>query len=666
VLESPTDDAVRLATQQWLERAVIGLSLCPFAKGVHAKGLVRYCVSPAETALTLLADLRRELLALAAAPPEVVETTLLVAPRVLGDFLDYNAFLAEADRALVELGLEGTLQIASFHPAYEFADSAANAVENCTNRSPYPTLHLLRESSVSRAVEAFPEAAQIYEKNVATLRALGHDGFQRVLAEASLPSAGQDPSISPMERTGFAALPLSAPLQAALAERGFKELTEIQAQSLPLLLAGRDLVGQSKTGSGKTVAFALPLLEKVELATRELQGLVLCPTRELSAQVARELRKLGSQKQGLVVVVLSGGEPVREQTRALERGAHLAVGTPGRVLDHLGRRTLRVHRVGTVVLDEADRMLDMGFLPDIERLLKALPSGRQTVFFSATFPASIRELSEKHQRDPAWVGVDAGAQELPDIAQLVLRGEASKKLELLRWALANHPEESTLVFANTKLAVAELEQSLLAGGVSVAALHGDLEQRDRERVMAKFRNGSTRVLLATDVAARGIDLDSLGLVVNFDLPSQPELYVHRIGRTGRAGRSGLALSLCTPRDEPKLAAIEAYTGVALRAVQPEAPAQKRTTPSHAAVASKPAPMDTLRISGGRKDKLRPADILGALTGEAGGLAGDDVGKIEIHDRFSFVAVKRAVSEKALASLRAGRIKGRRFRSERVD
>ncbi|HSU42059.1 MAG TPA: helicase-related protein, partial [Polyangiaceae bacterium] len=218
----------------------------------------------------------------------------------------------------------------------------------------------------------------------------------------------------------------------------------------------------------------------------------------------------------------------------------------------------------------------------------------------------------------------------------------------------------------TKLAVAELEQSLLAAGLSVAALHGDLEQRDRERVMAKFRNGSTRILLATDVAARGIDLDSLGLVVNFDLPSQPELYVHRIGRTGRAGRSGLALSLCAPRDEPKLAAIEAYTGVALTAVQPEAGAQERTTPSHAAVASKPAPMDTLRISGGRKDKLRPADILGALTGEAGGLAGDDVGKIEIHDRFSFVAVKRAVSEKALASLRAGRIKGRRFRSERVD
>jgi ATP-independent RNA helicase DbpA len=428
------------------------------------------------------------------------------------------------------------------------------------------------------------------------------------------------------------------------------------------------LVGQSKTGSGKTVAFALPLLEQVELKTRELQGLVLCPTRELSAQVARELRQLGSRKSGLVVVVLSGGEPVREQTRALERGAHLAVGTPGRVLDHLARRTLRVHGVRTVVLDEADRMLDMGFLPDIERILKALPSPRQTVFFSATFPASIRELSEKHQTDPAWVGTQERTQALPDIAQMVLRGDASKKGELLRRALESHPHATTLVFANTKRAVAELEHSLLAAGVSVAALHGDLEQRDRERVMAKFRNGSTRVLLATDVAARGIDLDSLGLVVNFDLPSQPELYVHRIGRTGRAGRSGLALSLCAPNDEPKLAAIEAYTGVRLEPVQLERPAARRAQPSLApeTSASKPAPMDTLRISGGRKDKLRPADILGALTGEAGGLAGDDVGKIEIHDRFSFVAVKRAVTDKALASLRAGRIKGRRFRTERVD
>lgn len=313
-------------------------------------------------------------------------------------------------------------------------------------------------------------------------------------------------------------------------------------------------------------------------------------------------------------------------------------------------------------------MLDMGFLPDIERILKALPSPRQTVFFSATFPASIRELSEKHQTDPAWVGTQETTQALPDIAQMVLRGDASKKGELLRSALENHPHATTLVFANTKLAVAELERSLLATGVSVAALHGDLEQRDRERVMAKFRNGSTRVLLATDVAARGIDLDSLGLVVNFDLPSQPELYVHRIGRTGRAGRSGLALSLCAPNDEPKLAAIEAYTGIRLEPVQLERSAARRAQPSLArgTSASTPAPMDTLRISGGRKDKLRPADILGALTGEAGGLAGDDVGKIEIHDRFSFVAVKRAVTDKALASLRAGRIKGRRFRIERVD
>jgi ATP-dependent RNA helicase DbpA len=659
VLEPPSDDEVLLATEQWLERAVIGLSLCPFAKGVHAKGLIRYCVSPAETESALLVDLRRELTALAVADPDVVETTLVIAPRMLGDFLEYNAFLAVALRALEELGLEGTLQIASFHPAYEFGDSAPNDVENCSNRSPYPTLHLLREASVSRAVEAFPEAAQIFEKNASTLRALGHEGLRRVLA-GEPPPAPQTPT----PQTGFAALPLAPELLEALSERGFSELTPIQAQSLPPLLAGRDLVGQSKTGSGKTLAFALPLLEKLALGTRELQGLVLCPTRELSAQVARELRKLGSRKPGLVVVVLSGGEPVREQTRALERGAHLAVGTPGRVLDHLRRRTLRVHRVGTVVLDEADRMLDMGFLPDIEHVLKALPNGRQTVFFSATFPTTIHELSAKHQRDPAWVGLDGGAEALPDIVQLLLRGEPSKKLELLRWALENHPHDSALVFANTKLGVAELEQSLAASGISVAALHGDLEQRDRDSVMAKFRNGSTRVLLATDVAARGIDLDSLGLVVNFDLPSQPELYVHRIGRTGRAGKAGLAISLCVPKDEPKLAAIEEYTGVPLELLRPE---PRSPRPATSPLADRqPALMNTLRISGGRKDKLRPGDILGALTGEAGGLGGDDIGKIEIHERFSFVAVRQAVTERALASLRAGRIKGRRFRTEPVD
>ena len=248
-----------------------------------------------------------------------------------------------------------------------------------------------------------------------------------------------------------------------------------------------------------------------------------------------------------------------------------------------------------------------------------------------------------------------------------MRGEASEKLETLRWALENHPHESALVFANLKVSVAELEEALRATGMSVASLHGDLEQRDRDRVMAKFRNGSTRVLVATDVAARGIDLESLDLVVNFDLPRQPEIYVHRIGRTGRAGKSGLSISLCATGDEPKLEAIEHYTGRPLKAIRSEKrPSERAARARAAARRAREAPMDTLRLSGGRKDKLRPGDILGALTGEAGGLDGEDIGKIEIHDRFSFVAVRKAVSQRALSSLSDGRIKGRRFRVARVD
>ena len=657
MLSEPSDDAVLLATQNWLERAVVGLSLCPFAKAVQVKGQIRYVVSPAETPEALLEELRGELARLSEADPEQVETTLLVLPRVLADFRDYNDFLERADDALEELGLSGTLQIASFHPDYQFADSDPDDAANCSNRSPYPILHLLREASVSRAVEAFPDAAQIFEKNVRTLRALGHAGFQRVLSGEGMPAPVPAPATD-----SFASLPLSAASLEVVASLGFEKLTKIQAEALPPLLSGKDLIGQSKTGSGKTLAFALPLLERLELATREVQAFVLCPTRELGAQVARELRKLGRGRPGLAVVVLSGGEPVRDQARALERGAHVVVGTPGRVLDHLGRRTLRVHRVRMVVLDEADRMLDMGFLPDIEKVLKALPKPRQTALFSATFPESIRELSEKHQSDPVSIRVEDPAEDAPAIRQLVIRTDAPRKLETLRWALAKHPHESALVFANQKLTVGQIEQDLAKAGLSVASLHGDLEQRDRDRVMAKFRNGSTRVLVATDVAARGIDLDALDLVVNFDLPSQPEVYVHRIGRTGRAGKSGLAISFAAPDSDPKLAAIEQFTELQLTPVHAETKGAKRPATSLV----RDAKMQTLRLSGGRKDKLRPGDILGALTGDAGGLAGTDVGKIEIHDHYAFVAVAQSASQTALKRLNEGRIKGKRFRVTLVD
>ncbi|HXK18513.1 MAG TPA: ATP-dependent RNA helicase DbpA [Polyangiaceae bacterium] len=468
--------------------------------------------------------------------------------------------------------------------------------------------------------------------------------------------------------SAFDSLQLLPALLAVVKELGFEELTPIQAQSIPLLLEGKDLLGQSKTGSGKTAAFALPLLQKLDLNRRELQGLVICPTRELGAQVARELRKLGRGLPGLSVLALTGGQEVREQARALEKGAHLAVGTPGRLLDHLQRRNLRVHGVGTVVLDEADRMLDMGFAEDVGKILKALPPTRQTVFFSATYPATIRELSAKYQREPERVSVvdEAEGEAGPRTKELVVHVATEQKLDALRWVLEQYPHDSALVFANLKLTVAEVAKVLSAARMSVETLHGDLEQFERDRTMAKFRNGSTRVLVATDVAARGIDLEKLDLVVNFELPTQPEIYVHRIGRTGRAGQVGLAVSLCARAEQPRLEAIELYTGSALVPVE-------RARPAPAAAAQKPksagptldAKMETLRLSGGRKDKLRPGDILGALTGEAGGLSGTEIGKIEIHDHFSYVAVAKAAAQRAVSGLVAGRIKGKRFKVEQV-
>jgi ATP-independent RNA helicase DbpA len=468
-----------------------------------------------------------------------------------------------------------------------------------------------------------------------------------------------EPAPKPTSETDFAALPLSPELLAVVAELGFQRLTPIQAEAIPALLEGRDLVGQSRTGSGKTAAFALPLLQRLELGTREVGALVLCPTRELSAQVAREIRRLGRRHAGLTVLVLAGGEPVGRQIGALEKGVHIAVGTPGRVLDHLRRRTLRVHRVATVVLDEADRMLDMGFQEDMDKILRALPKERQTVFFSATFPSSIEALCKKHQNEPVFVKVEAEPEAAREIRQLVVRAEQEQKIGALRWVLAEHSHESALIFANLKATVAEIGKVLSEAQVSTGTLHGDLEQYDRDRVMAKFRNGSTRVLVATDVAARGIDIENLDLVVNFDLPAQPEVYVHRIGRTGRAGKVGLAVSLATQRDQLKIDAIERLTGIKLTiSERPVVPRGEKAALAQAL--ERDAKMATLRISGGRKQKLRPGDILGALTGEAGGLAAEDIGKIEIHDHFSYVAVRKALSQGAQQSLSQGRIKGRKF------
>ena len=457
---------------------------------------------------------------------------------------------------------------------------------------------------------------------------------------------------------GFDSLALSPALQAVVAELGYDALTPIQERGIPVLLEGRDLVGQSKTGSGKTAAFALPILQTLDLEDRSLQAVVLCPTRELCGQVAREFRKLGRRHQGLAVLTVSGGEPGRPQSEALQRGVHVMVGTPGRVLDHLTRENLQLGTVRTLVLDEADRMLDMGFEEDMEKILAQMPKPRQTALFSATFPPSIDAMSGRYQQDPVRITIEDRAEEGGQIQQAVVIVDAAQKFDALVSVLATHPHESALVFCNLKSSVRELARKLSEGGVVTEALHGDLEQFHRDRVMAMFRSQSVRVLVATDVAARGIDVADLDLVVNFDLPHTPEIYVHRIGRTGRAGAQGISVSLVTPAEKRTLRDVEYHLGAPIERLDREG----ASTDDLLERLAQDAKMAMLQISGGRKDKVRPGDILGALTGEAGGLAASEVGKIEIHDRWSYVAVATDKGQHALRSLNAGKIKGRRVRA----
>jgi len=463
----------------------------------------------------------------------------------------------------------------------------------------------------------------------------------------------------------FSSLSISPSLVQVVEELGFQKMTPIQAQSIPLLLKGKDLIGQSKTGSGKTAAFTLPILENLKLDGRQLQALILCPTRELCAQVAREIRKLGRRHSGLQVLTLSGGQPLFTQLGALEKGIHIVVGTPGRVLDHLNRRTLDLRHISSLVLDEADRMLEMGFQEDMEKILKEVPKTRQTVLFSATFPPSIGAMSLAYQKNPVRVTIEDEAHLASPIRQIFYEANSEVKFNGLLWLLEQNKPESSIVFCNFKASVIELARSLSKVGISVGSLHGDLEQNERDRIMAKFRNRSIRVLVATDVAARGIDVENLDVVFNFELPSQPDIYVHRIGRTGRAGKKGLAISLLNAREKGRISSIEKYTGIKFEE-KTLAKLENLDVNSFKNKIRQDAAMATLFISGGRKEKMRPGDILGALTGEAGSLQGADIGKIEIHDHFSYVAITKEISQDVLQKLRNGRIKGRKFRIELVQ
>lgn len=449
-------------------------------------------------------------------------------------------------------------------------------------------------------------------------------------------------------------------LQAVLRELALETPTPIQEKALPLLLAGRDVVGQSMTGSGKTLAFSLPILNRIKLEGAGPQALVLCPTRELCMQVAGEIRKLGRRLPGLQVLVTAGGQPARPQAEALQNAPHIVVGTPGRVLDLLARDFDWTASIRSVVLDEADRMLDMGFLESMQGILEHLPKERQTALFSATFPDAMIHLSRQIQKSPVRVSIEAGNGEgdvqAPSIAQRYIEVDEGGKPEALLRLVQRGACASALVFCNFKATVGELVAFLNAHGVPSDALHGDLEQFDRYKVMAKFRNGTARVLVATDLAARGIDVDAISLVVNYELPKQPETYIHRIGRTGRAGASGVAVALVSPAERRKREAIEAATDQTMLPFQAQ-DGTAQASPNAAAGA-----MATLYISAGRKHKLRAGDILGALMKDVG-LGKEAVGKIEIHDAFSYVAVSKPEAVRTFKELQAGSIKGRRFRYE---
>ena len=454
-----------------------------------------------------------------------------------------------------------------------------------------------------------------------------------------------------MNTAEFSSLPLKPALLENIESLGYTHLTPIQAETLPYILEGKDVIAQAKTGSGKTAAFGIGLLSRLDFSSFRVQALVICPTRELADQVCKEIRRLARFTQNIKVQSLCGGVPFGPQVGSLEHGVHVVVGTPGRLQEHLRKRSLRLSNLKVLVLDEADRMLDMGFEEVITEVISYAPTHRQTLLFSATYSDPIREISQKFQYKPVSVTIDSSHHDSV-IEQRFYQIQKSQRINALGYLLAFHRPESTVVFCNTKRECQDIESALNNSGFSVQALHGDLDQKHRDQVLVRFANNSCSILVATDVAARGLDIKELQAVINYDLPWDPEIYVHRIGRTGRAGKKGLAFSLCTEQELNRVVAIEEYQSIPAKwdEIAPfEMTYEQRFEP----------PMVTLWIDGGRKDKVRPGDILGALTG-ATGIEGSDVGKIDVFDAHAYVAIKKNSVDKALGCLKNGKIKGRNF------
>lgn len=516
------------------------------------------------------------------------------------------------------------------------------------------------------------------------------------------------------KETSFGELGLGPALLKALADVGYEAPTPIQAEAIPALLAGRDIIGQAQTGTGKTAAFALPMLEKINHEERSVQCLVLVPTRELALQVGDALATYSRHMKKTEIMAIYGGQPFTPQLKSLKKGLHIVVGTPGRVMDHMRRESLSLSSLKTLVLDEADEMLRMGFAEDVEWILARTPETRQTALFTATMPPRIRSIASNYLKNPLAVQIAQKTLTVPTVDQYYINLSERQKLDALTRLLRSEPVEAALVFARTRTGAAELAEKLTAQGINAQALHGDMSQAQREILLRRFRARQLEVLVATDVAARGLDVEHISHVVNYDIPNDVEAYVHRIGRTGRAGRAGVAVLFATPRERRMLKDIERYTGqrmsprkmptradmaartvavfkesikgalsepdmdLYLNLVEEIASGENLEMAELAAAAVKlalgerkleltaeqeipePPPVEEkvrLFISVGSKAGVRPADIVGALANEAG-VPGKSIGGIDIYERFTFVEIPAGMAERAIASMAGATIRGR--------
>jgi len=450
----------------------------------------------------------------------------------------------------------------------------------------------------------------------------------------------------------FSSLPLAPHTLQNLARLGYSSMTPIQAASLPLALAGHDLIAQAKTGSGKTAAFALALLANLNVRRFAVQALVLCPTRELAEQVTQELRRLAAAEDNIKVLTLCGGAPIAPQAVSLEHGAHIVVGTPGRLMDHLERGSLVLDALNTLVLDEADRMLDMGFFDDIATVAQQCPKQRQTLLFSATYPEGIAKLAAAFMREPREVKL-LTAHASSKIRQRFYEVTEAQRLHAVGLLLAHYRPVSTLAFCNTKQQCRDLVAVLQAAGYAALELHGDLDQRDRDQVLVRFANRSTSVLVATDIAARGLDITQLEAVINVDITPDADTHTHRIGRTGRADEEGWAFSLASLDEMGSVGRIE-QAGHFVSDWQPLSSLTSLTPASQAPLLP---PMQTIQILGGRKEKIRPGDVLGALTKDLG-FSGAQIGKINVNEFSTYVAVAREIAPAVLKKLSTAKVKGK--------